>query len=421
MRFTNILGTSLLCLASAACYQLPVSGPDDRAILQGAATAVVRSPNSIAYDYVLVDIDQCVVSNVFDIDAGSFYKSFGSGKGGVAPAVLVGAGDVLQITLFESRSGGLFIPADAGTRPGNYVTLPLQVVDQNGFISVPYGGDIKVAGAALPNIEREIESRLADRAIEPKAIVAFAEQNATSVSVVGEVNAAKKVRLTLGGERVLDLIAQAGGPRTPGYETFVTLQRNGRKATVFFNQLISHPEENIYAAPGDTLYVYREPRRFVAFGAVGVAVGIGASSALTGLSSLVTFDQDHMTLAEGVGKAGGLLDSRADPAQVFLYRLEIRDSLEAMGVDLSRFPPGQKSIPTIYRANFRDPSSYFFAQQFPMRNKDVLYVANSESVELGKFLDYANQITTTIGNTATEAALTRHGIRYVTTGNAPGL
>jgi polysaccharide biosynthesis/export protein len=258
----------------------------------------------------------------------------------------------------------------------------VQMVDQNGFISVPYGGEIKVAGATLKDIERDIESRLSDRALEPKAIVAFTEQNATAVSVIGEVNAPKKVRLTMGGERMLDMIAQAGGPKNPGYETFVTLQRKGRKATVFFNTLVAHPKENIYAAPGDTIYVYREPRRFVAFGAVGVAVGVGASSALTGLSSLVTFDQDRLTLAEGVGKAGGLLDTRADPAQVFLYRLEIRDSLEAMGVDLSRFPPGQKTIPTVYRANFRDPSSYFFAQQFPMRNKDVIYVANSESVQV---------------------------------------
>ena len=291
-------------------------------------------------------------------------------------------------------------------------------VSHSGSIVVPYTGDVTVAGKSLQEIERDIEERLANRAIEPKVVVAITEQNAGNVAVVGEVTAAKKVRLTQNGERILDLIAQAGGPRYPGYETFVTLQRGGRKATIYFNNLISYPEENIYAAPGDTLYVYHEPRRFVALGAVGVAAGVGSSSALTGLSSLITFDQDRLTLAEAVGKAGGLLDYRADPGQVFLYRLEERRALDGMGVDVSQFPPSQKVIPTVYRASFRDPSSYFFAQQFAMRNKDVLYAANANSIEVVKFIDYATAIAGGISTIAVEAGAARHGISYATKGSA---
>jgi polysaccharide export outer membrane protein len=419
MRPSIISGTALLCLATAACSELPLSGPDDNVIVRGAATLAIRHPDSVAYEYALVDIDDCVVKHVFDIDAESLFHSFGSGKG-PAPEILVGRGDVLQVTIFESKSGGLFIPADSGTRPGNFVTLPPVVVDHAGYITVPYGGEIRAAGKSAQQIERAIEGRLSDRAIEPKAVVALAEQNASSVAVVGDVNLARKVRLTQNGERILDMVAQAGGPKYPGYETYVTLQRRGRQATIYFNSLVSNPQENIFAAPGDTIYVFREPRRFIAFGAVGVAVGVGASSALTGLSSLFTFDQDRLTLAEGVGKAGGLLDFRANPAQVFLYRLELRSSLEAMGVDVSRFPPQQKTIPTVYRANFRDPSSYFFAQQFPMRNKDVIYASNAESVEVLKFIGYANSVTTGVATTAVDAGLSRHAFRYATTGRSPG-
>ena len=291
-------------------------------------------------------------------------------------------------------------------------------VERDGTIVVPYAGQIRAAGHSVQEIEREIEERLADRAIEPKVVVTLAEQNASTVAVVGEVNNARKVRLTQNGERILDLIAQAGGPKCPGYEAYVTLQRGRRKATIYFNSLISHPDENIYAAPGDTIYVYREPRRFIALGALGVAVGVGASSAFTGLSSLFTFDQGMLTLAEAVGKAGGLLDYRANPAQVFLYRLEYRGALEAMGVDLSRFPPDQKVIPTVYRSNFRDPSGFFFAQQFPMRHLDVLYASNAESVEVAKFIGYANTITGGISATAVDAGLTRYGATYAASGKA---
>jgi len=408
---------TVLCLAAASCSELPISGPHESAIVGGAAAVATRPTETVAYAYALVDLDAFVVRHVSDIDGGSLHGSFGKGKG-PAPAVYVGPGDVLQVTIFESKSGGLFIPADSGVRPGNYVTLPPMTVSHSGTIAVPYSGDIKAAGKSVEQIEREIENKIADRAIDPKVIVTVAEQNASTVSVVGDVNTAKKVRLTQNGERILDLIAQAGGPHYPGYETFVTLQRRDRQATIYFNNLVSHPEENIYAAPGDTVYVFREPRRFVALGAVGVAVGVGASSALTGLSSLFTFDQDRLTLAEAVGKAGGLLDFRANPAQVFLYRLESRATLEAIGLDLSCFPPDQKAIPTVYRSNFRDPSSYFFGQQFQMRNKDVLYAANANSIEVVKFIDYATSITGGVTTVAADAAITRHAVTYLGKGNA---
>ena len=38
--------------------------------------------------------------------------------------------------------------------------------------------------------------------------------------------------------------------------------------------------------------------------------------------------------------------------------------------------------------NFRDPSGYFLAQAFEMRNKDVIYVSNAIAVETTKFLNY---------------------------------
>jgi len=64
-------------------------------------------------------------------------------------------------------------------------------------------------------------------------------------------------------------------------------------------------------------------------------------------------------------------------------------------VDLRAFPAEQVVIPVIYRANFRDPSSFFFAQSFPMRHKDVIYVSNADAVEVSKFLIFLQQLTST--------------------------
>jgi polysaccharide export outer membrane protein len=398
----------LLSLAGAiglaSCTQLPVSGPDHRSISIGAA-ATLSSNERVALDYVLLDINRAVLDFVASVGPESFFRTFGGDKG-PAPVIRIGVGDVVQVSIFESSAGGLFIPAEAGVRPGNFVTLPSQTVDRSGAISVPFAGQIPAAGRSIPEIQREIETKLENRAIEPQVLITVVEQNATEVAVVGDVvNGANKFRIRPGGERILDVISRAGGTKFPGYELFVTLQRQKRRATVYFPTLVNNPGENIYVAPGDVVYVYREQQKYVAVGA------LGSVTLTTGLTGQYSFDQEKLSLNEAVAKAGGLLDTRANPGQVFLYRMEYRDALGAMKVNLSKFPKEQKFIPTIYRANFRDPSSFFFAQKFPMRHKDVIYVSNADSVEVVKFLDFIRAMTSTVSGVAGDTVLTKDAIR----------
>jgi polysaccharide export outer membrane protein len=388
----------------ASCTQLPVSGPDHRTISR-EATATLASKDRVAIDYVLLDINRAVLESAAHVGPESFFRSFGGDKG-PAPVIKVGVGDVMQISVFEASTGGLFVPSEAGVRPGNFVTLPSQTVDRMGTIAVPFAGRIPAAGRSIPEIEKEIQSKIENRAIEPQVLITLVEQNATEVAVFGDVvNGANKFRIKPGGERVLDMISKAGGIKFPGYELFVTLQRGNRRATVYLPSLVNNPGENIFVAPGDTIYVYREQQKYVAVGA------LGSSTLTTGLTGQYAFDQEKLSLNEAVAKAGGLLDSRANPGQVFLYRMEYRDALGAMKVNLAKFPKDQKFIPTIYRANFRDPSSFFFAQKFPMRHKDVIYVSNADSVEVVKFLDYIRAMTSTVSGVASDTVITKDAIK----------
>jgi polysaccharide export outer membrane protein len=108
------------------------------------------------------------------------------------------------------------------------------------------------------------------------------------------------------------------------------------------------------------------------------------------------FDAWRLSLAEAVGKQGGLSDVQADPASVFLYRGETRELAQELGIDCSKFPG--PIIPIIYNVNFRDPSGYFLAQTFDMRNKDVVFTSNAVSVEATKFLNYLRTIMATIND-----------------------
>lgn len=48
-----------------------------------------------------------------------------------------------------------------------------------------------------------------------------------------------------------------------------------------------------------------------------------------------------------------------------------------LGIDTSKFP-GQE-IPVIFRANLRDPSTFFASTKFPMQDRDIIYVTNSQA------------------------------------------
>jgi polysaccharide export outer membrane protein len=390
-------------LLLAGCTNLPIDGPAHRDISWGATASLTTDRDQIVYDYVLVDVSDRVLESIpVDLGPGSFFRSFGT-RSNIAPAIVVGVGDVLQITVFESSSGGLFIPPEAGVRPGNFVTLPPQTVERSGTITIPYAGVIRVAGRTTEQIKVDIEQRLSSRAVEPQVVVTLGEQVAMSVAVLGDTGSTKfQIRPN---ERVLDVIARAGGLKFAGYESFVTLQRKGRSTTVFFPTLIADPRENIFVTGGDTLYIYREQQKFVAVGA------LGAGGVTSGVTGLFPFEQERLSLNEALAKAGGLVDTRANASNVFIYRVELRDALERMGLDTSKFAPDQKFIPTVYRVNYRDPSVFFFTQRFQMRHKDAIYVANADSVELEKFIAHSRNITSYVAGTAVDVLITRDSIR----------
>lgn len=352
-------------LALSGCAAFPTQGPSPYQV-QASAPA---SPNNL--QYVLVQLTAPVAAMTARKQPASLGGTFSGPRG--APTLRLGVGDIVGVTIFEAAAGGLFIPAEAGSRAGNFVTLPAQEVSKNGTISVPYAGLVPAAGRTLVEVQRTIEERLKNRAIDPQAVVTLQEDRSSLVSVTGEVNAPLRFAVTRSGDRILDAITRAGGSKWPPFETYVTLQRGKRTGTVYFNRLVSDPSNNVFIQPGDTIVVSREKRAFLALGA-------------SGQNGQINFDAENLNLAEAVGRAGGVLDARGDPAETFVYRLEDRKLVEDMGFDTAAHQGAV--VPVIYRVNLREPQGYFLASQFPMQDKDVLFVSNATTSEFTKFLDF---------------------------------
>ena len=360
--------TALCCAAAlAACSTVPSGGPSRAAVLD-----VGSRPNS---PFLIVPISDFAIENLSHFPGPSLYGKFGDYRGAVERRI--GIGDTIGITVFEAAGGGLFSqPVSAGSATGSHsAVFPNQLVQRDGAITVPYAGRIHVDGLAPQDVEKAIVEKLTGKAIEPQVVVTLSRNIATSVTVGGEAVAmGGRIPLTARGDRLIDVIATAGGinPNTPAHNVFVELTREGRTVRVPFQTLLNDPRENIYARPGDTLTLVQYPLSFTAVGA-------------TLRNAVVQFNANGISLEEAIGKSAGFVDERADPEGVFVLRYE--------PIAIARAYPGltpQQAalnlVPVAYLINMRDPKSLFLARRFSVHDKDIVFVSNSPYSDLTKVL-----------------------------------
>ena len=163
-----------------------------------------------------------------------------------------------------------------------------------------------------------------------RAIVTVEDTRSGRVTVTGDVGSPSRVPLAPEGERLLDVIANAGGTSGNPAEIFVQLSRGGqnRRVSVAFDH--GEPKERISMSGPVTQFSSIASRR------------CSRHLVQLGRAEIFPFEYERMTLAEAVGAASGLNDSRADPAGVFLYRLERGEVVcELMAYETCKSPDGK--------------------------------------------------------------------------------
>lgn len=352
-----------------SCSGLPGAGPT-----AGEVTAASKPTSTGETRFALIDVDPNVVAKMESWAAVSLQGTFG--KQGATATQAIGQGDYVQVTIWEAAAGGLFsAPANAQlTGSGSrQATIPEQVVGPDGAITVPYAGRVQVRDRTPQQVEQAVVTALTGKAIEPQALVTVTKNIANTVTVVGEVTGGARVPLTTRGDRILDVVASAGGTKAAAHETFVTLVRGRQSVRIPMQALLTNPSENVFVKPGDVISVAKEPQTFTSAGA-------------TGQNSVVPFDSIGITLDQAIARAGGLSDTRADPGGVFVIRYERPEEYDQLG--FRRPDPGALAqVPVIYRINMRDPNGFFMARRFPIRNKDILFVSTAPAAEMQKAIN----------------------------------
>lgn len=342
----------------------------------GPSLGQIKSATASGQSALLVEVTDGVARQVSAAyKTPGFAENFGLGQ---PYGALIGPGDNLQITLFEAPPALLFGSAqltDRTMQMGNGQrgsSLPELMVDDAGQVDVPFAGRINVLGRSPSEVAAQIADRLRGKAHDPQVVVNISKDAASAVTVVGEVTASTRMALTFKGERLLDALAAAGGSKQPVDKVSLELTRGSRHAVMALNDLIAQPDQNIYLRPGDVVTVSYKSASFTVLGA-------------TGRNDEIEFEARGISLAQALGRMGGLRDDRANPHGVFIFRLEDPAALGDAGRNILANPDGK--IPVIYRVNLRDPGSFFAAQRFNMRNHDVVYVTNAPISDVQKFVN----------------------------------
>ena len=345
---------------------MPSSGPD--------ADQIAEQLDTTALPYAVVDVEPNILS--FQRRPPELSLAAHLGTGSPATNLRIARGDIVSVSLWEAPPGTLFnstILAGQAVNPSSMVTIPLQSVGDDGTIGIPFVGRLAVVGDTASTAEKKIISGLDRKAVQPQALVTVQRSPLNSVTVTGEVTGGARVPLSAGGERILDVIAAAGGLRAPVSESVVEVIRGTTTARAPFQLLVNNPRENIYVKPGDIVTVVREPRTFTMLGA-------------TGRNAEIPFDIWRISMAQAIAKGGGLNDVRADATGVFLFRFEPETVANRM---LGNGQPGSEHqlVPTIYRFNLKQPHTMLTMSQFWVHPRDVIYVSNAPGAELQKFLN----------------------------------
>lgn len=362
-----------------ACFltgcALPESGPKTSKVLEEASSQA-------APPFALIDVNSQSMGRNVERPKPSLASYFGQGPRD--PGLRIAVGDVVSVSLWEAPPGSLFGSAASVSgqqqATGSSVTIPPQVVSSDRTIGIPYVGRINAVGRTPAQVESMVVAALAGKAVQPQALVTVQQSTANTVTVTGEVAGGARVTLSPAGDRILDVIATAGGLRAGVNESVVYLTRRGATMAMPFDAIVQSSRDNIRLRPEDVVTVVREPRTYTILGA-------------TGQNGEVAFSSPRVTMANAVARAGGLLDSRADVAGVFLLRYEPLDIARRIVPPSNPLLRRGTAVPVVYRFNLKNASTLLTMQTFEIQPRDVIYVSNASSVDLQKFMGIFQGIT----------------------------
>ncbi|MET3837799.1 polysaccharide export outer membrane protein [Brevundimonas sp. UYEF29] len=371
------------------CSTLPRDGPSGASVNAGATTA------SALGSYALVPLTFEATERMKQIPP-QFFGSLAAGSSD-QPADVIGEGDTLAISIFDP-SGSLFggtlgagsaSGRNAATMSGGNQVLPGATVDRSGSVTIPFGGQVRVQGLTSTQAAAAIRRALVGKVANPQVLVSIAGNASNTVNVLGDVRQPGRAPLGVNSDRILDVIAAAGGSARTTDDLTISIQREGRTYTAPLSAVTTEFGENVRLQRGDVVNVQYKPRRFSTFG---------------GLNAVAQVDMPAgpVTLTGALSKVGGLNTNTANARRVLIFRFERPEVAQALGINQPATPRG---VPVVYELDFSDAANVFAATNMEVMPEDVIYVPLAGAAEMRKFFEVVQSLTRVVYDVSVTSTL----------------
>jgi polysaccharide export outer membrane protein len=228
-------------------------------------------------------------------------------------------------------------------------------------------------------VQQELTRRMRHAIKDPQVSVRVAAFRGKRVEVTGEVKAPQTVFINDIPLRVSDALVKGGGFAKDSNPAEVTLIRGG-KATVL--NLMSYYEEgdlkqNWLLLDGDSIHVgsMTQSQVFV----FGETKNMGTRPMYRG----------RISLAQALGDSGGFDYTTMRPS-VYVLR---------EGAPAKTGTPGTPGRPEIYKLDVENADALIMAAQFPLKAKDVVFVATNDLARMNRVISQILPLVNTIWQT----------------------
>lgn len=373
---TRTAASLMIVALLAGCSTLPRDGPSGSNVVQGATNA------ERVGSYAIVDLDFALSEYMRAVPPRSFQglsEAFSS-----EPTDIIGIGDTLSVSILAPGTN-LFAAGDSGP------SLPPLIVDRDGNVPIPYAGPINVTGLTPGQASAAIRRALAGKVANPQVIVTQATAASNSVSVLGEVRNPGRQTLAANQDRLLDVIAAAGGSLRSIYDVDVVIMRGEQTYSAPLSLVTTKFGENIRLQRGDQVNLTYKPRRFSSFGAFNAV-------------ARTEIPPGPLTLVEALSGVGGLDSNLANARSVLIFRFERPEVAQALGINQ---PATTRGVPVVYRLNLNEGQGFFIASNFQIEPDDVIYAPRSGAAEMRKFFEFVQSISRVVYDVSVTSRLSR--------------
>lgn len=379
---TRTAASLLIVALLAGCSTLPRDGPSGRNVVQGAS-----SPER-AGDYALIDLDFALSERLKAAPPPSFSSLALASSD--APTDIIGIGDTLAVSVYEP-GGGLFSGMGTTTATSGAQMLPPLVVGRTGAVPIPFAGEVNVQGLTPSQAAAAVRRALIGKVANPQVIVTIGANASNAVTVLGDVRNPGRQPLSSNHDRLLDVIAAAGGPSRSLYDIDVRIQRDDKVYTAPLSIVTTEFNENVRLQRGDQVNLVHKPRRFSSFGAFNA---VARSELPSG----------PLTLSEALSGVGGLDSNLANARSVLIFRFERPEVAQALGIQQA---PTSRGVPVVYRLNLNEAEGFFIASNFQMQPDDVIYAPRAGAAEMRKFFEFVQSMTRVVYDVSVTSTLNR--------------